>query len=62
MIQIVAVLSHSIANKLGPQWKHGRCNGYTQTVVRVCASEEEAGLAALTLPGGSIWTVEAAGA
>jgi hypothetical protein len=62
MIQIVAVLPHKAADRLGLQWKAGRCNAYTRTLVRVCGSEEELQLVARTLPKGAIWGVEAAGA
>ena len=62
MMQIVAVLPHKAADRLGTQWKAGRCNAYTRTMVRVCASGEAAQLVALTLPRGSIWGFERAGA
>jgi hypothetical protein len=61
MIQIVAVMLHKQAVKLDLGWKPGRCNAYTQTMARVCASEEEAQLIARTLPKGTIWALEVAG-
>ena len=65
MIQIVAVLPHKASGNLDypySPWKAGRCNAYTRTLVRVCGSEEEARLAAMTLPKGTVWAVERAGA
>jgi hypothetical protein len=62
MIQIVAVMANGEADRLGPGWKAGRCNAYTRTMVRICSCEEEVQLIARTLPRGTIWALEAAGA
>jgi len=60
MTQIVAVLPHKDAARLGPGWKAGGSNAYTRTMVRFCASEEEAWTIARRLS--CIWTIERAGA
>lgn len=62
MTQIVAVLTHKQADRLGPEWQSGRCNAYTRTMVRLCGSEEELQLVARTLPRGTVWAVESAAA
>jgi hypothetical protein len=62
MIQIVAVMPHAKADRLGRGCKARCCNAYTRTMVRICSCDEEVQLITRTLPRGTIWALEAAGA
>ncbi len=60
MTQLIAVMPHKQADRLGREWKPCRCNAYTRTMVRICTTDEEAMRLGRKLS--CVWSVERAGA